>query len=227
MGLSSALHCLAMCGGIIGALSMSLKKEVRDSQWNLVSYVFAYNLGRISSYVLAGFVIGTLGQTIFTAISPQYGHTILRVAAGLFMVGMGLYLAGWFPKFAAVERLGVPLWKVIEPVSKRFIPARTRLHALIFGAIWGWLPCGLVYSALIMTASSGGSAQGALFMLAFGAGTLPVALATGVMTGRILNFARTPYVKQIAGIMIIMLGLMSLFYTGERYWGEVFSSGHH
>lgn len=215
-----------MCGGIIGALSMSLKQEVRANRWNLVSYVVAYNLGRIASYMLAGLVMGSMGQTIFAIISPQYGHTILRVTAALFMVGLGLYLAGWFPRFAKVEDIGVPLWKLIEPVSKRFIPAQTRTHAAIFGAIWGWLPCGLVYSALLMTASSGGTMQGAVFMLVFGIGTLPVALTAGVMTGRFLTFLRTPYVKQFAGIMIVVLGLMSLFYTGIEHWGEVFTFGH-
>jgi len=215
-----------MCGGIIGALSMSLKEEVRENRWNLISYVLAYNLGRITSYILAGLLIGALGPTIFKAISPQYGHTILRIFAALFMVGTGLYLGGWFPRFAFVENIGAPLWKIIEPVSKRFIPPQTRLHALIFGAIWGWLPCGLVYSALIMTASAGGPLQGAVFMLVFGIGTLPAVCATGVMTGRVLSFLRTSYAKQFAGIIMIVLGLTSLFYAGVAHWGEVLTFGH-
>lgn len=225
MGVSSSLHCIAMCGGISGALSLSLPEDVRNNRWSLFTYVLSYNAGRIGSYILAGAVIGTLGQTIFYTISPKYGHTILRILAALVMIGVGLYIAGWFSRYAFVEKIGSPLWRKIEPVGRRFIPARTRLHAFLFGAVWGWLPCGLVYTALIMTASSGGAADGAIFMFVFGIGTLPAVMAAGIITGWVARLSRAPYVKQLAGGIIIAIGVASLLYTGEGSMGELHTEG--
>ena len=214
LGFSSALHCLAMCGGIVGALTMSLREEVRDNKLSLALYVGMYNAGRLTSYVLAGALAGALGQTLFYTISPQYGHTILRVIAALVMVGIGLYLAGWFPRFAYVEKLGDPLWSVLEPVGKKMIPARNPLHAFVLGVVWGWLPCGLVYSTLILSVSSGGASSGALYMLVFGIGTLPAVMATGILAWFMIWVSRLPYFKKLAGATIILMGAASLLYTG-------------
>ena len=220
LGLSSAVHCMAMCGGISGALTLSLHEGDRENQWKTISYVFTYNIGRILSYAVAGAVVGGLGQTLFTTISPKHGHMILRIVAAIVMVGMGLYLAGWFSRLAFIETLGLPLWRRLEPIGRRFIPARTLLSALLFGAIWGWLPCGLVYSALILTASSGGTSDGALFMLFFGVGTLPAVMTAGIITGTMARLAKMPYVRQLAGGVIIIMGIASLLYTGNEHYGE-------
>lgn len=214
LGFSSALHCLAMCGGIVGALTMSLREEVRDNKLSLALYVGMYNAGRLTSYVAAGALAGALGQKLFYAISPQYGHTILRVTAAALMIGIGLFLAGWFPRFAQVEKLGEPLWRRLEPLGKRMIPARTPLHAYVLGVVWGWLPCGLVYSTLILSVSSGGAESGAIYMLVFGIGTLPGIMATGILAWFMIRVSRTPYFKKAAGATIILMGVASLVYSG-------------
>ncbi|MGD8796748.1 MAG: sulfite exporter TauE/SafE family protein, partial [Thiohalophilus sp.] len=105
VGLFSTLHCLGMCGGIIGALTFSLPQEVRQHRWRLFPYISAYNLGRITSYTLAGALMGWLGDQLFTVISPDSGHLILQGIASSMMIGIGLYLAGWFPRFAYIEQL--------------------------------------------------------------------------------------------------------------------------
>ncbi len=113
LGLFSTLHCLGMCGGIIGALTFSLPPAVRSSRWRLASFVGAYNIGRIASYSLAGAVFGAFGRRLFHALSPAYGHFLLQGVAALMLAGIGMYLAGWFPRFPRLESLGAPLWRLL------------------------------------------------------------------------------------------------------------------
>lgn len=216
VGLFSTLHCLGMCGGIIGALTFSLPAEIRNDRWRLLAYISAYNTGRLLSYVIAGTVAGGLGSTLLKAISPEYGHLILLGFASLMMAGIGLYLAGWFPRFAVIEHLGRPLWRKLEPIGQKLLPVRSPIHAFLFGAIWGWLPCGLVYSALIWSTSSGGAADGALFMLMFGAGTLPAVMAAGIVTGWMTRLSRLPGLRVAVGVSLILLALISLFMNLEQ-----------
>jgi sulfite exporter TauE/SafE len=220
IGLLSTMHCLGMCGGIIGALTFSLPVEIRTHRWRLLPYVSAYNLGRLTTYTLAGAVGGALGQELFSRISPNHGHFILQVSAALLMAAIGLYLAGWFPKFALIERLGTPLWKRLDPLGRRLLPVRSPFHAYVFGLIWGWLPCGLIYSALIWTTSSGSALRGALFMLAFGAGTLPSVMTAGILTGWFMRLSRLPRVRQLVGVLIISIALASLALSIEHGFGS-------
>jgi sulfite exporter TauE/SafE len=210
IGLFSSLHCLGMCGGIAGALTFSLPPEIRRERWRIVPYVSAYNLGRITSYMAGGALAGALGNTLIADLQGGYGYIALQVLAAVLMVGVGLYLAGWFPRFALIERIGVPLWRRLEPVGRRLLPVRSPVHAYVFGLVWGWLPCGLVYSALLWTTSSGGAAPGALFMLAFGAGTLPSVMTAGIVTGWIARLTRLPLVRPVVGLLLIGIALTGL-----------------
>lgn len=215
IGLVSTLHCLGMCGGIIGALTLSLPAEIRNNRWRLFPIVLAYNLGRVASYALAGAVAGAIGSGVVTAISPQYGHTILQGIAALIMVAMGLYLAGWFPRLAQLELVGRPLWRTLEPVGQCLLPVTSPWQALAFGLVWGWLPCGLVYTVLLTAASAGGALEGALLMAAFGAGTLPIVVTAGLLTGLMAKLGRAPKVRRGAGIVVIVLALVSVLVVGS------------
>lgn len=215
VGLFATLHCVGMCGGIIGAATLSLPQEVQQSRWRILPFVSAYNLGRISSYTLAGALMGALGQSI-TSLSPQYGHFILQGLAALFMVAIGLYLAGWFPRFARVEQLGKPVWRRLEPIGQKLLPVRTPGRAFWFGMVWGWLPCGLVYTVLIWTSSTGSALAGALFMLAFGAGTLPTVMTAGILSGWIVRFSRNQQARRWIGLLIIIMGLASIYLALEH-----------
>ncbi len=230
VGLFSALHCLGMCGGIIGALTFSLPAEVRNDRWRLFPYISAYNLGRISSYTLVGAIVAGLGDNLFNFINPEYGHLYLQGVAAIIMVGIGLYLAGWFPRFAEIEKLGQPLWRKLEPLGQKLLPVQSPTHAFLFGVIWGWLPCGLVYSALLWSASTGSASNGALFMLAFGAGTLPSVMTAGIVTGWLIRLTRIPYLKAVVGLSIIALALASLVinlqHAGHMQHGEPDSHQH-
>ncbi len=218
IGLFSSAHCIGMCGGIVGALSFGLPPHIRNDRRRLLPYILLYNLGRILSYALAGALAAGVGSGLLHGISPQYGHLALQWFAALVMIAIGLYLAGWFPRLALIESLGRPLWRYLEPLGQRLLPVRSPLQALLFGMVWGWLPCGLVYGALIYSLSAGSVAEGALFMALFGLGTLPAVATAGVLTSRVAHLARMPRARRAAGIFIILLGLLGpvLSMTGEQ-----------
>jgi uncharacterized protein len=214
VGLLSALHCLGMCGGIIGALSFSLPLATRRNWPRLTLFLLAYNLGRVGTYALAGAAFGWLGEALTPADPAAWPHRLLRWLAALVMVGIGLYIAGWFPRFAQIERIGEPLWQRLEPLGRRLLPVATLPQALLYGAVWGWLPCGLVYTMLLAAPAQGGPVGGALYMALFGLGTLPAMLAVGLLTGRLNAWARDRRVLVAAGLSVIAFGLFTLFFQG-------------
>jgi uncharacterized protein len=215
IGLASTLHCLGMCGGISGALTFSLPGEVRNSRMRLLPYVFAYGFGRIGSYAVAGALAGLLGAALLRGGGDiRFVHTLAQVIAAAVLVGIGLYLAGWFPRFAQLERIGIPWWRRLEPYGRRLLPVRSPLQAVLFGAVWGWLPCGLVYSILIWTLATGDPLRGALLMLAFGAGTLPGVMTAGVLAVWMVRLSRLPYLRQVIGLSIVAMGVGTLWYAG-------------
>ena len=208
VGLFSTLHCVGMCGGIIGALTFSLPEKIRNNRWRLIPYVSAYNFGRISSYTVAGALAGGFGDQL-VSLAPRNGHLALQLFASALMVGIGLYLAGWFPAFARIEHLGKPIWKKLEPISQKLIPVKSPSHAFLFGAVWGWLPCGLIYTALIWSSTASSAKDGALLMLAFGAGTLPTVMIAGILTGWFVRLSRSTYIRPIVGLSVIVMALVT------------------
>ena len=205
VGLLGGVHCVGMCGGIVGAVSVGLPGQ---SRWPLL---LGYNAGRIASYALAGAVAGGLGLFFSGLLPVRHAQQALLVLAALFMILLGLYLGGWWPLLARLERLGGHLWKRIEPLGRGLLPVRRPGQALALGLLWGWLPCGLVYSVLIWSVTAGGAAQGALLMLAFGLGTLPNLLLMGAAAARLQRWVRRPGVRRAAGAAILLFGLYQLW----------------
>ena len=179
IGLLGSTHCLGMCGGIMGALTLGLEDRIRGSSFRLFPYLAAYNLGRITSYALAGALLGLISAQFMRAAPPEQARLVSKIISGGFMVALGMYLTGWWPGLRALERLGGKLWTRLEPFGRRFLPVNHPLKALGLGLVWGWLPCGLVYSALAWSLASGNALDGAALMLAFGLGTLPMLFAMG------------------------------------------------
>ncbi|MDP3878039.1 MAG: sulfite exporter TauE/SafE family protein [Methylobacter sp.] len=209
MGLFSSLHCIGMCGSIIGTLTLSLKPEIRNEKKRLLPFVFSYNIGRISSYTIAGGLAGGIGSLLTLSIGDISGHRLLQVLSAVIMTGAGLYIGGWFPRFAYIEKVGLRLWKIIEPFGRKLIPVKNPLQAYFFGMIWGWLPCGLIYSALALAATAGDIQKSALTMLFFGMGTLPAVMGVGIMTGLLTRLSRMQRFKQIIGLFMIILALLA------------------
>ena len=212
LGLFSTVHCIAMCGSVIGALTLSLPKEVREDHAKMFPYVLNYNLGRLFSYGVAGAIVGVLSSPL----AEFNGHAILRYVSLLVMIAMGLYLAGWFPKFAKMERMGAPIWRWLQPIGQKLLPVKTRSQALFLGVIWGWLPCGLVYAALAVAATVGEPVKASLVMLAFGAGTLPAVMGAGLFTGMLAALAKFKHLRQFAGVLIIAMALATAFWPMDH-----------
>lgn len=211
LGFFSTLHCIGMCGGIIGALSLSLPVETRNNKAKLFTYVMTYNVGRLISYGTAGLIAGAVGTSVLQSAGFDQGHAVLRFIGVSMMVAIGLYLTGWLPQLARVEKVGIPIWKRLEPIGRKLVPVESLPKALAYGLIWGWLPCGLVYFVLIWALTAGDAISGALTMLAFGAGTLPTLITAGFMTSWVTRFAHSTRARQVVGLLIIVMAIGSLF----------------
>lgn len=210
LGLLGGGHCLGMCGGLMGALTLSIPASQRSRRLRLL---LAYNLGRILAYAVAGLLLGAAGWAV--ANSPAVN--LLRTAAALLLIAMGLYLAGWWSGLTRVEALGRGLWRHLQPWARRLLPVTSVPRALLLGGLWGWLPCGLVYSTLLWAASQGNALTAALLMLSFGLGTWPALLATGLAAERSHAWLRQRGVRVAGGLLVMLFGLWSL--PGpHRHW---------
>lgn len=210
IGLFSSTHCIGMCGSIAGALALSLPPDCRRSPRCLARYLAAYNLGRIASYAAAGWLGGLIGSALSGVEFLPAAHGYLRVFSAVVIIAAGLYLTGWVPQLKHVDRLGEHLWRRLEPLGRRLLPVKNLSQALLFGAVWGWLPCGLVYYALLLSLSAGNASVGALYMLAFGLGTLPAIALMGTATGWLAGLARIPTLQQATGLLLVGIGVAGL-----------------
>lgn len=209
-GLLGSVHCAGMCGGIAGAFSLGLPAPLRRSPLRLLPALLAYNGGRISSYALAGALAGLLGAQA-AALFPVHAAQLAGLAvSAAFLIALGLYLGGWWRALTGLERLGAKLWRHLEPLGRRFLPVRSAAQAYALGLVWGWLPCGLVYAALAWALTAGSAARGALYMVAFGLGTLPVLLAAGSLGPRLAGLARSSLLRRGAGAVLVGMGLFAL-----------------
>lgn len=211
MGLFSSLHCIGMCGSIIGTLTYSLKPELRNDKRRLFGIVLNYNLGRIFSYALAGALVGVLEAFLSLPFAEGQAHRFLQLISAVVMAGAGLYLGGWFPRFAYIEKLGARFWKLIEPFGRRLIPVQNRTQAFLFGMVWGWLPCGLIYTALALSATTGSITHSALTMFAFGLGTLPAVMGVGIMTALLARLSKSRHFKHTVAALFIIFALLAAF----------------
>ncbi len=209
MGLASSLHCIGMCGSIIGTLTLSLSPSIRNDKIRLFPFVFNYNIGRILSYGLAGALVGFIESLATMQMNETIAYRLMQLLSALIMACAGLYLAGWFPRFAYIEKIGMYVWKSIEPFGRRLIPVKNRSQAFLFGMVWGWLPCGLVYAALALSATTGDTLKSMLTMLSFGLGTLPAVMGVGIMTGILTRFSQMNRFKQLIGLFMIVLALLA------------------
>ena len=203
VGLLGGTHCAGMCGGIVGALAVQTPGDR-----SALTIHLAYNAGRIASYALAGTLAGAIGYAFGALLPVQRG---LYLFASLMLVAMGFYLLGLTRALAFVESGGQKLWTHILPVTRRFLPVRGVAQAFPLGLLWGWLPCGLVYSALATALASGSAAQGAVAMVAFGLGTLPNLLLAGLLLARYRRFAQAQATRLASGLLVLAFGLYGLF----------------
>jgi uncharacterized protein len=210
IGLMGSGHCIGMCGGIVAALGANGPS---------VRLLIGYNLGRIISYCIAGGVAGALVAGVagerYQALMP-----ILRTVAGALIILMGLYVAGWWSVLRYLESAGQIVWRRIQPLAVRLGQPQGTVKSVAVGILWGWLPCGLVYSALVQSLASGSATAGALSMFAFGLGTLPAMLAGGWFSSRLARLLQSPSLRQLMGLGLIAVGVFMI-------WQIQQVNGHH
>ncbi len=207
MGLMGSGHCVAMCGGIVGALSVNTEGRATGRYSLLLA---AYNLGRILSYTLMGCVAGGLGDVFSVGLQP-FGIPLLRWIAALLIVFLGLYLMGIPQLLLPLEKVGLIVWRRIQPLSKRLIPVTKVRQGVLLGFVWGWLPCGLVYTVLTYSIAQEGVYNGGLAMLAFGLGTMPALLVGGLAGKNLSAMLKHPKLRAVCGIFMLGFGVWSMW----------------
>jgi len=230
IGLLGSVHCVGMCGGIMNALCFAMPKQPQSKTRTSLTLVL-YNLGRVFSYSLAGAIIGSIGM-LLQGPGGILGSG-LRIFAGLMMIAMGLYLAGWWRGLVHLESLGNHvIWRHIQPITNRLMPVTKAWQALLLGMLWGWLPCGLVYSTLTLAGAAAQWQQSALIMAGFGLGTVPVMLLTGVFSVQFKAWIQKAAVRNIAALLIIAFGIWTIsppllhFVGGHNHPQESNSTRH-
>jgi len=224
IGLLGSVHCVGMCGGIVGAISVASAPAKRfpvavvaaanssaaRGRLAELSNITSYNVGRISSYALAGAITGGVAgsaRVLSGFGSVQMGGYWL---ANLMLIALGLYLMGLLPGFAYLEFAGRGIWRRIQPMTKKLLPFDSPLKLLAAGAVWGWLPCGMVYSMLLTALLSGSAVAGAGLMLAFGLGTLPTLMTLGLLGAKLKTWMQRTPVRLAGGMVIISFGALGL-----------------
>lgn len=229
-GFLGSIHCLGMCGGVSATIALgATAPQPRGLERATVAIipfvavrrapsvlsapqtnVLAFNAGRIVSYMIAGAMAGSIGGVIsqgWVLSETMSARTGLFLFANLMIVATGLYLMGLPQLLAPLERAGGLIWRHVSPQIKKLLPMYTVPRAALFGMLWGWIPCGMVYAMLLSAMSAGSSAAGMLTMLAFGIGTLPAMIAVGLAAGSIGQWTRDSRVRMLAGAVIVAMGL--------------------
>jgi len=202
-GLLGSAHCFGMCGGISGLFAVRASVA---SLGNQLSKAVAYNLGRILTYAFLGVAVAVVGKSLVSSI-PSLAAPV-RLASGVLIILVGLQLAFGWRILAPVENAGARLWKKVAPAAKALVPVESVFQAFGLGLIWGCLPCGLVYSVLLLAATSAEPASGGLVMIAFGLGTMPAMVATGLSASRLARFMGGKRLG--AGLLIVLIGIATI-----------------
>ena len=197
LGFFGGTHCVGMCGGLSSAFALQLPPHL-----NRLGLIVLLNLGRISSYVLIGLIVGLGGQIGISLDDTRWLQNGLYIAANILLLLLGLYLAGLSTAATQIERIGRPIWKCLNPILNRLLPIKSVPACFGVGMLWGWLPCGLVYSASLYALGSGNAVQGGLYMLAFALGTLPNLLAMGIFAAQLKTLLQRRAIRLCAGLLV-------------------------
>jgi len=204
MGLFGSPHCLGMGGGIVTAFGLSMQ-HVSDSKKN--GLILTYHVGRLISYSLLGLIASVVGVAIFQSIMS---NSAPRIVLGAVLVLIGLSMLG-LPLFNQLEKFGMRFWQSLAPIRKKVFPIDSFGKALFAGLLWGFLPCGLVYGALMMAIAGNNIAIGAALMFVFGLGTMPMLIATQKTVGMLQSSIKNFRLRQINGVIMMLSGLAVIF----------------
>ncbi len=224
IGLLGGVHCVGMCGGIVGAFVVASPRRsipiqpdgVPNHASTIVDTgprVLAFNVGRIGSYMVAGMLAGLLGS-VPAMINLASVQTVTYLLANLMLVALGLTLMNIWHGLSRLEAVGQVLWRQLQPLIRKLLPVQRTSQAIALGGLWGWVPCGMVYSVLMTALLSGSATRGALVMLAFGLGTLPLLFTMGMAGASIQPLLQRSSVRRIAGLVVLSFGVAGLVRVG-------------
>jgi sulfite exporter TauE/SafE len=211
-GLLGSAHCLGMCAGISGLFAVNAEIGTLRRQ---LPMAITYNTGRVLTYALLGAIVASFGSALVEA-KPTLARPILLIT-GTVIILIGLQVAFNWRLLNPIERMGAVLWRKLAPVARHFIPVTSLPRALGLGLLWGWLPCGLVYSVLLIAATSAKPLAGAAAMLAFGIGTMPAMVLTGVGAAQLSAFMRRRGARLGLGLVIVALGVLTIMMPVSRW----------
>jgi uncharacterized protein len=215
MGLMGAGHCATMCGPITLALITRMPERPRQP---LMSH-----FGRISMYALLGALVAAFSATATTYLRNEILHTAWLLLPNLLLLLSALYLMGFQQAYAPIEKAGQRLWCGLLG-ARNWASARGGVTGdYIRGALWGLLPCGMIYSALGLAVLAAHPLDGALLMAAFGASTLPVLLALGMLSKTAVRRLQTPQMRRWLGAALLLLVVWNLYLLPDRLNGIRFS----
>ncbi len=218
IGLMSTLHCFGMCGGI--STLLTLQSEKKNNKKSELKIAFIYNFGRIFSYTMIGLLAGIISQFGVNSIF-QGGHSFLQILSSIILIIIALNILGWLSFLSYLEKMTYAIWQPLQQLLKWILPAKSVLDYFCLGLIWGWLPCGMVYSILMLAMVSGNAINSMFYMLAFGLGTLPGMITTSIGGSFLKNSLSKPAFKYFSAIVLIVIALLPI--TG--FWHHV-DSGH-
>ncbi len=205
--LMGAGHCIGMCGGVAAAITIGMPENTKNSKrW---IYLLNYNFGRLVAYTVAGAIIGAMLASVATINGSNSPLIFMRFLAAIMMIILALYIGQWWFGLNKLERIGQVAWRYISPLATSFLPLKSPIKALPFGFLWGWLPCGLVYSTLTWAAVSGSALNGAIVMLAFGLGTLPAMLAVGGFATQLKIWLKNLYFRRVSALLLMAYGIQT------------------
>jgi sulfite exporter TauE/SafE len=227
MGLFGGVHCVAMCGGVVGVLCSAAPGScgARQHGESTAPFWLAYHAGRLGSYALLGLVFGSASSLAPGGLPLDAVRYALRVVAALCMLAVGLHLMGLPSMVSGAERLGGALWRRVAPLTTRLLPLRRPRQAFALGGLWGLMPCGLLYGALALAASADSSARAAEIMAAFGLGTLPIMLTMSALAATVARWLARAWVRRAAGVVVLAFGLWST--AGVAQQVGLASTPHH
>jgi sulfite exporter TauE/SafE len=204
-GIAGSAHCFAMCGGLAGALGMRARLQSANAG-TAFSNALSYHAGRLSGYTVAGAICGLIGASLQAVLDLARVGTALRIASGVLLMLIALrMLSPWNP-LRWLEILGAKFWRRLQPLTLGTQKLTGHTHAIALGFLWGWLPCGLVYSMLLFAALSGDALNGAAILLAFGLGTLPSMLTSSVLASQMQRVLQSRWPRFASGVLLLIFG---------------------
>lgn len=202
-GLLGGVHCAAMCGGIATSFSMWSPRHGWIASLQL-------NAGRVLGYVLAGALAGGIGDGVLRLFEWQALMIAMRMAMGLVLVLVALRLLDGKGRLRFLGRPGVQLWRWLQPLQRRLLPAHTAPRRIAAGMLWGWMPCGLSATLLAAAWLQASALRGAATMAAFGLGTWVVMVPltwSGARVGRWLQHAGA---RRGAAALVLLAGVVTM-----------------